>query len=278
MTSDRVCWPGPEERIRAQSLYRNLPDSLKLLFSSAKAWQRGLDAGRIQRGGHPITRATWVHMGDVLVIQPDACAVPCAPWPSDWTYGHRETALAVVWKPAGMPTSGTGGLNLAARLPGHPVHRLDRDTSGWVVVSQSEPLTIALHRAFAEGKVDKTYLALATGGCPDHMSVHLPLNGKPCHTSFRRLASGRWPVCGDASLLEVTLHTGRTHQIRRHLHALGHGIVGDPGYESPMGRYTGSGLYLSAIRLAFDHPETGHRISVESPPPRKFRRIRWWQG
>lgn len=273
-----VNWAGSEPRIRAQSLHRYLPPALQMLFPSSKSWQRALDAGQIARGAQPVSRATWIQKEDTLSVRGAGQPETLVPWPSGWIYGFQEPELAIVWKPAGMPTSGVGGQNLAAQLPGHPVHRLDRDTSGWVLVSQSHRTTVALHHAFAAGKIDKTYLALASGACPQQLDIRLPLNGKRSQTTCLRLAQGAWPICGEATLLEVTLLTGRTHQIRRHLHAIGHGIVGDPIYLNSPERFTGSGLFLSCVRMAFDHPGSGERIVAEAPPPRKFRRIRWWQG
>ena len=205
-----------------------------------------------------------------------------------------------------MPTSGNGGLNLACQMPGHPVHRLDKNTSGWLIVSQNTHLTAALTQAFSRGDIQKSYLALAIGQTPDRLDIRLPLNGRPCRTVCERIATGPWPLHGQASLLKVDLHTGRTHQIRRHLHVIGHGLVGEDrdwvngeraslanggraslaigdgngdgngnGNGNGSAIYRGWGLFLSALQLSFEHPLTGERVCCNGVIPRKFRKIRW---
>lgn len=269
-----LAWTAPPNAIRAQSAHRVLPEAVRLLCPSANGWRRALEAGRVTRGPDRVTGATWLNSGDRLSLQwsPEA---QLQPWPAGWVYGHQEADWAIVWKPAGMPTSGNGGQHLAGQLPGHPIHRLDRDTSGWVVVSQSAPMTLSLQRAFVEGHVTKSYLALATGLTPKGLDIRLPLDGKPCRTECERIASGPWPLIGEASLLRIRLHTGRTHQIRRHLHALGHGVIGDARYGNGP-RYKGHGLFLSGDQLRLPHPTTGEPIEAKATPTRKFRKIQWW--
>ncbi|HLA92936.1 MAG TPA: RluA family pseudouridine synthase [Actinomycetota bacterium] len=219
---------------------------------------------------------------------------------------YRDQHLAVVRKPSGLPThptenrrSGTVvnrllgmGLPLAsgggALRPGI-VHRLDAGTSGLLVVACDEPTYEALAGMFRRHDADRRYLALVRGVVGhDRFEVDAPLGrsgarirvdatgGRRAATSFEvreRLER--------ATLLEAAPRTGRTHQIRVHLSAVGHPVLGD-------GRYGGGGddaralglarPFLHAWRIAFDHPVTGERLDLEDPLPkdlaRALRRVR----
>lgn len=181
---------------------------------------------------------------------------------------------------------GVGG---AAR-PGI-VHRLDLDTTGALVIARSEDAYGNLSSAFAERRVDKTYVAIAYG-VPRQETGHVELPiGRHRHDRKRmqvrsdgRPASTRYRVRSSASgvsRLELDLETGRTHQIRVHLKAIGHPLVGDPTYgearwkglPGPVRRplQTFSRPALHAWRLAFDHPVTGRPIDVEAPVPDDMR-------
>jgi 23S rRNA pseudouridine1911/1915/1917 synthase len=157
------------------------------------------------------------------------------------------------------------------------VHRLDRDTSGLLVVARSERAHRRLQRLLRERALERTYLALVHGATPPALTIDRPIGrdrrirtrmaisdeeGREAVTRMRRLED-----LGRFSLLEVRLETGRTHQIRVHLESVGHPVVGDRVYGR---REESLGLdrqFLHAARLAFPHPETGEPIDVESPLP-----------
>ena len=211
---------------------------------------------------------------------------------------HEDEHLLVLDKPSGLvvhPAAGnlTGTLvnallhHCEGRLasiggverPGI-VHRLDKDTSGCLVVAKTDRAHLALAEQFSGRKVSKIYLAVVRGNPPmDHgtitnqiardprnrqrMAVVLPPAGKTAVTDYRVVNPS-----ADGSLVECTLHTGRTHQIRVHLRELGHPIVGDPIYAK---NTSGAPrLMLHAWRLGFSHPESGERLDFESPIPSEF--------
>lgn len=203
---------------------------------------------------------------------------------------HEDDWLAIVDKPAGLivhPAPGHRGPTLVDQLgellaggedPERPgiVHRLDRDTSGLLVVARSEAAHRALSEAIAERRIGRRYLALVQG-CPgsrtgtidaplgrDHRSPELVVVGgrRPREAVTHFEVSER---IGRDALLEVRLETGRTHQIRAHLKAIGHPICGDPSY----GRKA-HGLrrqFLHSFRLELEHPEDGRALSFESELP-----------
>ncbi len=179
-----------------------------------------------------------------------------------------------VWnKPPGMPTQGTlFGDHLALErrighlLPGRTVrlvHRLDREASGLVVVAHAAPAAAALAREFRERRVEKIYLVRVRGLPSDELvgRIDLPLEGREALTRARVLERDRE---GAEALLEVRTETGRRHQIRRHLAAVGHPVLGDPRYGR--GNTHPGGLALRAIGLVFTCPRSGDRVRFALPP------------
>jgi 23S rRNA pseudouridine1911/1915/1917 synthase len=160
------------------------------------------------------------------------------------------------------------------------VHRLDVGTSGLMVVAKSEHAYTVLKRAFKERTVDKTYHALIQG-LPDPLNgtIDAPIGRHPSHDyKFAVVASGKASVTHyevleafrSASLVEVHLETGRTHQIRVHFSALRHPCAGDLTYGADPALAKKLGLqrqWLHAVGLGFQHPSTGERVSFSSPYP-----------
>jgi 23S rRNA pseudouridine1911/1915/1917 synthase len=207
---------------------------------------------------------------DDLVVVDKPVGVAAHPSPG-WTGPTVIGGLAA----AGYRVSTSG----AAERQG-VVHRLDVGTSGVMVVAKSERAYTSLKRQFKERTVDKTYHAVVQGH-PDPLSgtVDAPIDRHPGHDyRFAVVAGGKPSITHydtleafpHASLLEVHLETGRTHQIRVHLSALRHPCVGDPLYGADPGLSKRLGLtrqWLHAVRLAFEHPATGDRVEVASDYP-----------
>jgi 23S rRNA pseudouridine1911/1915/1917 synthase len=228
----------------------------------------------------------------------EAAAEPAAPAPeADFRVAWEDEHLLVVDKPAGVvvhPARGHASGTLAQareRLgtaggdPGRAgiVHRLDRDTSGLLVVARSEPVHAELQAALRARRILREYLALVEGR-PDSRSgtIEAPL-GRDRRVRTRistDTAEGRAAVThfeterelDGLTLLRVRLETGRTHQIRAHLKAIGHPVAGDPEY-GHAGLLGLERQFLHAERLAFDHPVTGERIDVRSPLPDDLARV-----
>ena len=203
---------------------------------------------------------------------------------------HADEHLAVVDKPAGLVVHAAPGVRgptlvdlLGALLgggePGRPgiVHRLDRDTSGLMLVARTEAAHRLLSARIARREVERTYLALVEGRPRSRTgTIDAPL-GRDYRAPERRAVGGRGArparthfavveaLPGD-SLLEVRLETGRTHQVRAHLAAIGHPVAGDPRY-GHAGRHGLARQFLHSHRLSLVHPVTGERLEFESPLP-----------
>lgn len=182
--------------------------------------------------------------------------------------GHHERTLSQLLAP-----------QLAGGEPGRAgiVHRLDRDTSGLLVVARSEESHRRLQAALGDRLIEREYVALVEGRPPARSgTIEAPV-GRDSRVRTRMAVGGASPrearthfvlerALEGTSLLALRLDTGRTHQIRVHLQAIGHPVCGDPEYGSA-GTLGLERQFLHARRLAFDHPITGERIEVVSPLP-----------
>jgi 23S rRNA pseudouridine955/2504/2580 synthase len=205
---------------------------------------------------------------------------------------YEDDQLLIVNKPAGMAVHGGSGISfgvietLRVLRPDAPslelAHRLDRDTSGCLVVAKRRSALRGLHTLFREGRVDKRYLALLAGAWRGgERSVAVPLEknrlqsgermvkvsggGKQAESLFRPMQKFT-----DATLMEVRIFTGRTHQIRVHAAHIGHPVAGDDKYGDweANKRFKALGLkrmFLHAHSLAFEHPLSGVPVSVTAP-------------
>ena len=259
-----------------------------------------VEAGAVAVDGREVTlRSTRVRAGQGVAIRWSGEPEPSGPQADAsvaFEVVHADDHVVVVDKPAGLvvhPGSGVAGTTLVngllARFPelaevGEPdrpgiVHRLDRGTSGLLVVARSAAAYDALARDLAEHRVERTYQALVSGevasatglvDAPIGRSGHDPTrravrqDGRPARTRYR--VEGRFTEPVEATALRLELETGRTHQIRVHLQAIGHPVMGDSRYGGrvPEGvRLTRP--FLHAVGLAFTHPATGRPVSFLSP-------------
>jgi 23S rRNA pseudouridine1911/1915/1917 synthase len=248
-----------------------------------------VDGARAKMAGRPVKAGQEVvaHLGGALdratkQVGAEARARDERALPA-YTVVHEDPEVIVVDKPAGLltaPTPESDRNNLAALLarrgagaqpppPPFVVHRLDLDTSGLLVLARTPDANRVLSEIFRRHDLLREYLAVVAGEVPDRLTrIDHPLRGKPALTHVavvERLAGGR------ATLLRARLETGRTHQIRLHLRAEGHPVLGDRQYGSEPAATEGVAapprMALHAARLAFAHPGTGAALSFESPWP-----------
>jgi 23S rRNA pseudouridine1911/1915/1917 synthase len=288
-------------------LDRALAAHLDLPRNQIQAWIR---AGAVQLDGAPARKPSeLLRAGAELAwTPPPAADVGLVPEPGELAVLHEDAALIALDKPAGLvvhPGAGRRSGTLVHRLlarypelagvggPGRPgiVHRLDRGTSGVMLVARTAASYRELVRAFAERAVDKRYLALVWGAPArpagsieepigrhrrERQRMTVSATGKPAHTGWRRIA-----VAGPLALLEFRLYTGRTHQIRVHARHLGHPLVGDPVYGGGRSAAGAAGRAAAALdrpalhawRLRLRHPVTGAPLALEAPVPADLRAL-----
>ncbi len=216
---------------------------------------------------------------------------------SDFLIAYEDDDLFVVDKPAGLVVhparghrEGTLAQLLAGKVAGGEdperagiVHRLDRDTSGLLVVARSDEVHRRLQALIQSRRLEREYLALVQGRPPARTgTIEAPIGRDP-RVRTRMAVGGNFPrdartrftlerTFEGFSLLRLRLDTGRTHQIRVHLQSIGHPVAGDPDYGTT-GLLGLERQFLHATRLAFPHPRTGEPIEVHSPLPEDLREV-----
>jgi 23S rRNA pseudouridine1911/1915/1917 synthase len=263
--------------------------------------QKLISGGRLTAAGEPMRANSIVDAGTELRLDvPAAEPLDLAPEPDipvDVVY--EDDDLLIVDKPSGLvvhPAPGHSGGTLVNALLGRAggaeyggiagvqrpgiVHRLDRDTSGLLMVARHDRAQAALMAQLKARRIKKTYLTLVQGGVNAAVGrIEAPIGRDPKHrTRMAVVPDGRPSVTGyrvkerlpDWTLLEVDLVTGRTHQIRVHLDAIGHPVAGDPVYGTGTSRKGPDGLdrlFLHAWRLELASPTDGHLIRATAPLP-----------
>ncbi len=246
-----------------------------------------------------------LHAGDAVRIPPIRLAAPSAATsqvvvpPRDFAIAYEDEALLVVDKPSGVAVHGGSGVSFGvieqlrrqrpeARML-ELAHRLDRETSGLLIVAKKRSALTRLHDDFRDGAINKRYLALVRGSWHNPLQhvrlsllkylteggerrVSVSAEGKEAHSIVRLLA--RWE---NFSLVEVELKTGRTHQIRVHLAHLGFPLAGDDKYgdfswNKDLQKAGLRRMFLHAAKLNFHHPlERERTIALEAPLPKELR-------
>ncbi len=254
------------------------------LIASRAAAKRACKQGRVLVNGAPAEPSRWVHPGDRLQLVASQSA-RAAVFGLSLRVLFEDPWMAVVYKPPGYPVSGNRHRTIAHALPFNlapsdrpdalpapwPAHRLDAATSGLLVVGKTGHALAALNEAFATGQVRKTYRALVRGRLEGPVTVDRPLDLKAARTHVVPLDTCRSVRCGWITAVDASPAQGRTHQLRRHLSALGHPILGDALYTASGPLLKGSGLYLSATHVALRHPRGDlPEVALEVGQPHKF--------
>ncbi len=257
-------------------------------------------AGDVRVNGEPVKPSRLLEAGDRLEFEASAPrALVALPEAIDLAIVFEDDDLLVIDKPAGMVThpahgsrSGTLANALLAHTPGLPgdalrpglVHRLDRDTSGLLVVAKREESLRALAAAMKARRIEREYLGIVCG-VPRHPTgtIEGPIGRDPRNRLKYAIVTDGKPSVTEYTVCEAfpkhaeltfRLQTGRTHQIRVHLAAAGHPILNDPVYGRREARFELPGQALHAWRLAFMHPRTGEQLEFTAPPPPTYRKAR----
>lgn len=264
---------------------------------------RILRSGEVRVNSRRVDQTYRLQLDDEVRIPPirlaEKAAEPVVPFGKPFDIVFEDEALLVLDKPAGLAVHGGSGVSfgvieqLRRQRPEAKflelVHRLDRETSGLLIVAKKRSALTVLHDMMREGKVRKRYLTLVAGRWLNPMQhVKLALHkylteggerrvsvnseGKPAHSIVRLLK--RWQ---SYSLVEVELKTGRTHQIRVHLSHLGFPLCGDDKYgdfslNKQLEKQGFKRMFLHAAKLAFHHPLTDQLIELEAPLPPELER------
>jgi 23S rRNA pseudouridine1911/1915/1917 synthase len=272
-------------------------------FSRARL-QDWIKSGRVLVNGAPARPSRVLREGDRVEVEPaELPALRAEPEAIPLGVLYEDQDLVAIDKPAGMVVHAGAGVHsgtlvnallgrfqslsaLGGDLRPGIVHRLDRFTSGVILVAKHDAAHRALAALFAGRQVEKTYLALVHGNVnPDRGRIEKPIARDPRHRTrmTARLGRGRaaWTEyrvlqrLAGFTFLEVRIGTGRTHQIRVHLASIGHPVAGDRLYGAPANKgihSLGERFFLHAHRIRFRHPLTGQPVEIECPLPEDLRR------
>jgi len=259
--------------------------------SSPAVWRDRIERGEVRLGGRPAAPGDRLRRGERLVWRRPAWEEPAVPL--GFAVLHRDAQLLAVAKPRGLPTVPNGGFlehTLLARVrlrfpEAVPMHRLGRGTSGLVLLARTVQARRFVAGEWRAGAVEKEYRALVSGvPAMESFTVEAPIGPVP-HPDLGSVhaisAQGRRAVSQvrvlerrtDATLVAVTIPTGRPHQIRIHLAAAGHPLAGDPLYAAGGLPRAGAalpgagGYWLHAHRLRLRHPASGQWVAFECAPP-----------
>jgi 23S rRNA pseudouridine1911/1915/1917 synthase len=280
------------ERLAGQRVDKVLADLLDLSRAQARAL---LEAG-VRLDGSPARPSDRVQVGAMVETPTPERASDLAAEPVDFGVIYEDADLIVVDKPAGLvvhPGSGHERTTLAAGLlHRYPelegvgeagrwglIHRLDRDTSGVLVVGRNAESFKRLNSDMARRRIRRSYTALVHGRFATPTgTIDAPIGRDPDRPTRRAVVAGGKPAVthyevveefasADVSLLEVTLATGRTHQIRVHMTAIDHPIVGDRVYSTLNKAVDSPRIFLHANQVGLRHPASGKELTFASPMP-----------
>jgi 23S rRNA pseudouridine1911/1915/1917 synthase len=286
----------------------------KFPAASRSAWQRLIEEGCVLVNGKSVKPTHSPRAGERIEIRwPEARPAGARPEAMPLDILFEDPSLLVLNKPAGLvvhPAAGHEEHTLVNALLHHCreslsgiggvarpgiVHRLDKDTSGCLVVAKNDETHLALSAQFAERQVEKIYHAIVCGELareageiraaiarhPSHrkrMAARDDDAGRAAHTSYRVVEKLHL-----ATFVEAQIHTGRTHQVRVHFQFLGHPLVGDATYGARQNKrlteltgYAAPRVMLHARELSFIHPRTQKQLSFEAPLPADFREALKW--
>jgi 23S rRNA pseudouridine1911/1915/1917 synthase len=262
----------------AVGIFRSLP--------SRKSVKNAIKKGLVFINAEVGYTGDWISGGEIIELyQPNESKKPVVDFKLDILY--EDEHLAAISKPAGILVSGnkrftienalafnlTKSKEADALLRPEPIHRLDYPTSGALLIGKTVRAVMALNQKFEDRSIFKSYTAVTIGNMNEAGTIETPIDDKPSRSDYKKLISITSEKYSALNLIALNPHTGRRHQLRKHLSQLGHPIFGDHLYGVEGLILKGKGLFLHATQLQFEHPITKEEIVVIAPLPKKFLKL-----
>lgn len=264
-----------------------------LVLPSKTSVKKAFKRAQIFVNGIVATPGDWLKVGDEIVFKTKDLAQQKV-FPLSLEVLYEDEFIAVINKPAGYAVSGnfyktiqnalSSNIALSSQIDAllipRPVHRLDKLTSGILVIAKTKSAQINLSKQFENQAIEKTYYALVKGKIEGSGFFDAPIASQSAFTSYTSVQVEKSLSYSWVSLVELTPKTGRTHQLRIHLAHAGYPIIGDYLYDSNS-VLKGKGLFLCASKIGFTHPNSKEFKTFELPIPNKYaslfeRELRRW--
>jgi RluA family pseudouridine synthase len=245
--------------------------------------KKAIKRGQILINGEIAQTGTYVQFGQVIDLLETPQSLPKI-FELKLDVLYEDSHMAAIHKPAGFSVSGNEYKTIYNSLPFNlekssepdalpwptPVHRLDNQTSGILLIAKTKTAQIELGNQFENHTIQKKYCAIVIGKLLSNGQINSPIEDKYAETDFEVVKVVSSLKYDHLSLLNVYPKTGRTHQIRIHLSGIGHPIFGDKLYVEEKMRHRGKGLFLCACEISFLHPKTSKEFSIKIAIPHKF--------
>jgi len=252
-------------------------------FETRSSVKNAIKNQRIIIDGIVCQTGTHIKQGQLIELREEEIKIPKI-YKFSLDVIYEDNFIAVINKPSGISVSGNYYRTVQNALPRNlkkseesdalpfplPVHRLDNQTSGLLLIAKTRIARINFGKQFEEKKILKRYNAVVIGKTPEEGIIDFSVDEKEALTRFETVKTEKSLRNGYLSLLELYPQTGRTHQIRIHCEKAGFPILGDKLYHGNLPVFKGKGLFLSATEVAFSHPDTNKRLNFKISYPQKF--------
>ncbi|UMB55515.1 RluA family pseudouridine synthase [Lutibacter sp. A64] len=242
--------------------------------------------GRVLVDNEIAKTATWISFGQVIKLIEDPNKQPKV-YKFNLEIVFEDEHIAVINKPAGITVSGNKFKTIANALLYNlrkstqldtltiptPIHRLDNQTSGILLIAKTKTAQIELGKQFKNQTIKKQYNAIVIGKTSTSKTINTPIEEKPSITNFEATNTVNSLKFKTLTAIKAFPKTGRTHQIRIHMASIGNPILGDKLYGNPATIHKGKGLFLCASKITFIHPSTKLQTTIKINLPQKFTSI-----
>jgi 23S rRNA pseudouridine1911/1915/1917 synthase len=257
--------------------------------SSKKGIKKAISHKRVQVNGTIARTSKYINGGEDIVLLESKTELRKPKIDLDIEVLYDDNHLAIINKPPGIVVSGNKLRTVENALPNllskseepdalvrpHPAHRLDFPTSGLLLIGKTSQCVTSLNLLFEKREINKVYTAIVIGKMKNLSdTIDTPILKKSSKTTYKVIEKTPSEKYGELNLVELYPETGRRHQLRIHMHSIGHPILGDSNYFIKGLQSQGNGLYLHASQLKFKHPMEDNKIvDVKAQLPKKFGKI-----